>query len=133
MVEQRHGNRSTNNAPRNTYRTADGNWVAVSTSAQSIAERVLRLVGHPEVIDEPWFASGHGRAEHVDLLDALRRRLDRARAPATRCSQAFDRGRRRGRPGLQRAGHRRGPAHPARRRCSLEVDDPDLGPVLSTT
>ncbi len=69
IVEHRHGNRSTNNAPRNTYRTADGSWVAVSTSAQSIAERVLRLVGHPEVIDEPWFRSGRGRAEHVEELD----------------------------------------------------------------
>jgi crotonobetainyl-CoA:carnitine CoA-transferase CaiB-like acyl-CoA transferase len=68
-VEQRHGNRSTNNAPRNTYQTVEGSWVAVSTSAQSIAERVLRLVGHPEAIDEPWFASGHSRAQHADLLD----------------------------------------------------------------
>ncbi|GGM45902.1 CaiB/BaiF CoA transferase family protein [Dactylosporangium sucinum] len=70
IVAERHGNRSTNNAPRNTYRTSDGSWVAISTSAQRIAERVLRLVGHPEVIDEPWFKSGRERAEHVDLLDA---------------------------------------------------------------
>jgi crotonobetainyl-CoA:carnitine CoA-transferase CaiB-like acyl-CoA transferase len=70
VVGQRHGNRSTNNAPRNTYRTKDGSWVAVSTSAQAIAERVLRLVGHPEVIDEPWFATGRGRVEHVEELDA---------------------------------------------------------------
>ncbi|MFS8479723.1 MAG: CoA transferase, partial [Micromonosporaceae bacterium] len=70
IVERRHGNRSTNNAPRNTYRTRDGSWVAISTSAQQIAERVMRLVGHPEVIDEPWFATGRGRAEHVDLLDS---------------------------------------------------------------
>jgi crotonobetainyl-CoA:carnitine CoA-transferase CaiB-like acyl-CoA transferase len=69
IIGHRHGNRSTNNAPRNTYRTRDGSWVAVSTSGQSIAERVLRLVGHPEVIDEPWFRTGRGRAEHVDLLD----------------------------------------------------------------
>ncbi len=70
VVEQRTGNRSTSNAPRNVYPTSDESWVAVSTSAQSIAERVLRLVGHPEVIDEPWFASGRGRVGHVDLLDA---------------------------------------------------------------
>ncbi len=69
VVQQRSGNRSVNNAPRNTYRTRDGRWVAVSTSAQSIAERVLRLVGHPEVIPEPWFQSGKGRAEHVEVLD----------------------------------------------------------------
>jgi crotonobetainyl-CoA:carnitine CoA-transferase CaiB-like acyl-CoA transferase len=68
-MQPRTGNRSVNNAPRNIYRTGDGKWVAVSTSAQSIAERVLTLVGHPEVIDEPWFASGVGRVEHADLLD----------------------------------------------------------------
>jgi crotonobetainyl-CoA:carnitine CoA-transferase CaiB-like acyl-CoA transferase len=71
IVETRHGNRSTNNAPRNTYRTADGHWVAVSTSAQAIAERVMYLVGHPEVIEEPWFATGRGRFEHVEQLDRM--------------------------------------------------------------
>ncbi|WP_030683720.1 CaiB/BaiF CoA transferase family protein [Streptomyces sp. NRRL B-1347] len=69
LVQPRTGNRSTNNAPRNTYRTADGGWVAVSTSAQSIAERVLRLVGRPELTDEPWFTTGAGRAAHADVLD----------------------------------------------------------------
>jgi crotonobetainyl-CoA:carnitine CoA-transferase CaiB-like acyl-CoA transferase len=68
-VQPRTGNRSQNNAPRNTYRTADGGWVAVSTSAQSVAERVMRLVGRPELIDEPWFATGAGRARHADVLD----------------------------------------------------------------
>ncbi|NOY55409.1 MAG: CoA transferase [Actinobacteria bacterium] len=69
LVQPRTGNRSVNNAPRNAYKTRDGRWVAVSTSSQNIAERVLRLVGHPEVIEEPWFASGRTRAEHGDLLD----------------------------------------------------------------
>ncbi|MBT2487007.1 CoA transferase [Streptomyces sp. ISL-96] len=68
-VQPRTGNRSRNNAPRNTYRTADGAWVAVSTSAQSVAERVMRLVGRPDLIDEPWFTTGSGRAEHADELD----------------------------------------------------------------
>lgn len=70
ILQERTGNRSTNNAPRNLYRTSDGHWVAVSTSAHVIAERVMRLVGHPEVIDEPWFAAGASRAKHADLLDA---------------------------------------------------------------
>jgi crotonobetainyl-CoA:carnitine CoA-transferase CaiB-like acyl-CoA transferase len=68
-VQPRTGNRSRNNAPRNTYRTADGSWLAVSTSAQSIAERVMRLVGRPELAGEPWFGTGSGRAEHADVLD----------------------------------------------------------------
>ena len=69
IVQPRVGNRSVNNAPRNVYRTGDGGWVAVSTSSQSIAERVMRLVGRPDLIDEPWFATGHQRAEHADELD----------------------------------------------------------------
>ncbi|GGP94541.1 CaiB/BaiF CoA transferase family protein [Streptosporangium pseudovulgare] len=69
IVPPRTGNRSVNNAPRNTYRCADGSWVAVSTSAQNIAERVMRLVGRPEYIAEPWFATGAGRAEHAAELD----------------------------------------------------------------
>ena len=71
VVQERRGNRSVNNAPRNTYRTSDGRWVAISTSAQSVAERVMHLVGHPELIEEPWFASGSERAEHSDELDAV--------------------------------------------------------------
>jgi crotonobetainyl-CoA:carnitine CoA-transferase CaiB-like acyl-CoA transferase len=69
VVQRRTGNRSVNNAPRNTYRTSDGRWLAVSSSAQSVAERIVRLVGRPELAEEPWFASGTSRAEHADELD----------------------------------------------------------------
>ena len=69
QVQQRLGNRSANNAPRNVYRTRDGEWVAVSTSSQSIAERVVRLVGRADLVEQPWFATGRQRAEHADELD----------------------------------------------------------------
>ncbi|MFB9265098.1 CaiB/BaiF CoA transferase family protein [Bradyrhizobium erythrophlei] len=69
-VQKRTGNRSDKNAPRNTYKTADGKWVAVSTSSTSIAARVMRLVGLPEVVNEPWFQSASGRLQHVESLDS---------------------------------------------------------------
>jgi crotonobetainyl-CoA:carnitine CoA-transferase CaiB-like acyl-CoA transferase len=69
-LEPRTGNRSSHNAPRNVYRTADGSWVAVSSSATSIAERVMRLVGRGDLVEQPWFATGSGRVEHVDEIDA---------------------------------------------------------------
>ena len=69
IIPARTGNRSVNNSPRNTYLTLDNKWLAVSTSAQSIAERVMVLVGHPEVIHEEWFSEGATRAQHADLLD----------------------------------------------------------------
>jgi crotonobetainyl-CoA:carnitine CoA-transferase CaiB-like acyl-CoA transferase len=69
-LQPRTGNRSSHNAPRNAYRTSDGSWVAVSASATSIAERVLRLVGRPDLVDQDWFATGSGRAAHVEEIDA---------------------------------------------------------------
>ncbi|MEJ7795052.1 MAG: CoA transferase [Nocardioides sp.] len=68
-VQPRTGNRSVNNAPRNVYRTRDGEWLAVSTSSQSIAERVLRMVGRADLVEEAWFATGGQRAVHADELD----------------------------------------------------------------
>lgn len=54
--------------PRNVYRTADDRWVAVSTSAESVAQRVLELVG---VQGDPRFADFAARAEHRAELDEL--------------------------------------------------------------
>jgi crotonobetainyl-CoA:carnitine CoA-transferase CaiB-like acyl-CoA transferase len=71
IVPGRHGNRSANNAPRNTYLTRDGRWVAISASATSIAERVLRLVGRHDIAEQPWFASARQRVKHGDQLDGI--------------------------------------------------------------
>jgi len=54
--------------PRGTYRCADGVWVAVSTSAESVAQRVLTLLG---LAGDERFASFAGRMEHREELDAL--------------------------------------------------------------
>lgn len=53
--------------PRSTYRTADDRWVAVSTSAESVARRVLDMVG---VGDDARFHSFAGRVAHREELDA---------------------------------------------------------------
>ncbi|HEY6961406.1 MAG TPA: CoA transferase [Gaiellaceae bacterium] len=70
QLPPRTGNRSSHNAPRNVYRTADDAWVAVSASATSIAERVLRLVGRADLVEQEWFSTGAGRVAHVDEIDA---------------------------------------------------------------
>jgi len=54
--------------PRGTYRTKDDRWVAVSTSAESVARRVMQLIG---VGDDPRFATFAGRVEHRDELEPL--------------------------------------------------------------
>ncbi len=54
--------------PRGTYRCADGVWVAVSTSAESVAHRLLGLLG---VGDQERFSTFEGRTAHRDELDLL--------------------------------------------------------------
>ncbi len=71
--------------PRGTYRCADGRWVAISTSAETVAQRVLDLVG---VGDDPRFASFEARAEHRDELEGLVSRWIAAR-PSDEVFDAF--------------------------------------------
>ena len=52
--------------PRNTYRTGDGRWVAVSTSAESVAQRVMELIG---LGDDPSMAGFAGRVAHRSEID----------------------------------------------------------------
>ena len=52
--------------PRGTYRCSDGKWVAISTSAESVARRVLQIVG---LGDDPRFGDFAGRIAHRDEVD----------------------------------------------------------------
>lgn len=70
-VQTRTGNRSTYSAPRNTYRTTDGEWVALSGSANAVALRILRAVGGEELATDPRFRTPDARLEHVEELDEI--------------------------------------------------------------
>lgn len=54
--------------PRGTYRCSDGRWVGLSASADSVAQRVNRVLG---VGDDPRFATFAGRMEHRDELERI--------------------------------------------------------------
>ena len=54
--------------PRGTFRTADHRWVAVSTSAESVARRVMVLIGAG---DDERFATFAGRVANRDEVDGL--------------------------------------------------------------
>lgn len=54
--------------PRGTYRCRDGKWVVVSTSSDSVAERVLRILG---LEGDERFTTFADRAENRDALEAV--------------------------------------------------------------
>ncbi|KUN86701.1 acyl-CoA transferase [Streptomyces bungoensis] len=126
-VQERTGNRSANNAPRNLYRTADGCWVAVSTSAQSVAERVMRLVGRPELIEEPWFGTGAQRAAHADVLDEAVGSWIAAR-PRAEVLAAFEKAEAAVAPVQDARDVMTDPQYQALHTVTT-VDDPELGPL----
>ncbi len=71
LVQERLGNATTWTSPRNAYLTRDDRWVALSASSQTIAERLIRLVGRADLISEDWFADHEGRARHCAELDEI--------------------------------------------------------------
>ena len=127
--------------PRGTYQCADGKWVAVSTSAESVAGRVMALVG---VDGDARFTSFAGRVEHRDELDDIVRGVDRRstvgrRVGSVRCRASSNRSghddvrhRRRPplpRPGRDRRGRRRDDAGPRRAAVGHSGRDPLGGPT----
>lgn len=70
-VPGRMGNRIAYSAPRGVYETNDGRWVGISGSAESVARRLLLLVGGEALADDPRFATNNARLRNVEELDRL--------------------------------------------------------------
>jgi crotonobetainyl-CoA:carnitine CoA-transferase CaiB-like acyl-CoA transferase len=71
LVSGRHGNRLPYVAPRNTYRTVDDRWIALSGTSQSIADRILRAIGRGDLASDPRFATNEARVQNVEQLDEV--------------------------------------------------------------
>jgi crotonobetainyl-CoA:carnitine CoA-transferase CaiB-like acyl-CoA transferase len=126
-IPGRVGNRLDASAPRNAYRAADGRWLAISSASPSMAQRVYRVVGRPELADDPRYVDPVqrlGRAHEVDQIVAdwvLEHTLDDAMAifevaevaaaPVYDASQLLE------------------DEHLQARGFFVEVDDSDLGQV----
>ena len=66
----RMGNRGTSVAPCDLFQVQDG-WVLLQVAGQPMFKRWCRLVGRPELFDDPRFADDDLRWEHGDLLNDL--------------------------------------------------------------
>ncbi len=67
---RRMGNRSSTTSPRNVWRTSDGRYVAISASIQSMAERLFRAIGRPDMIADPRFRTNTDRVRNADACEA---------------------------------------------------------------
>ncbi len=62
----------------NNYQTKDGKWVAVSAANRQVLERVLKLIGGDQLLNDERFKPGK-TAQHMDELDAITHRWMRER------------------------------------------------------
>ena len=66
-LQERLGSAIPYSVPRGTYLCGDGEWVAISASANTVALRVMDLVG---LGGDPRFETFAGRVHHCDVVDA---------------------------------------------------------------
>lgn len=69
-MQERMGSQIPYTVPRNVYRCADGKFIAMSTSSDSVAARVMTLLG---LDHDERFSTFAGRVEHRDIIDAAMR------------------------------------------------------------
>lgn len=67
----RMGNQGTSVAPCDLYRTCDDGWVLLQVAGQPMFKRWCRLVGRPDLFDDPRFADDDLRWENGDVLNDL--------------------------------------------------------------
>ncbi|WP_083469236.1 CaiB/BaiF CoA transferase family protein [Methylobacterium variabile] len=121
------GNRVSITAPRNVYRTRDGEWLALSASTQDMAARLFRAIGRPDMVDDPRFATNSARLDNVDAVDAIVGGFIAARDLADNLAY-FEQAEVTVGPVYDPAGFALDP-HVQGRGVLVEVEDPELGPV----
>ena len=73
--------------PRGVYQCSDGRWVGISTSSESVARRVMAMLG---LGDDPRFQSFAGRVEHRDTVESRMREWCAARTRDEAMAQLAD-------------------------------------------
>ncbi|OBK17088.1 CaiB/BaiF CoA transferase family protein [Mycobacterium asiaticum] len=69
LVPERSGNRWDISAPRNTYRTADGRWLAMSGSSPALALRVFHAIGRDDFVHHADFSDPQRRLARAGEVD----------------------------------------------------------------
>src|SRR5579872_3154656 len=127
VVRTREGNRLSNSAPLDNYRSADDRYVCVVAGSDANFARLCAAMERPDLLDDPRFTTLADRAQHGDVINAVVADWAAARPAAEveeRCI-AHD-------VPVATAYSARDiamDAHFAARHDLVEIDDPVLGPV----
>ncbi len=127
VAQSRTGNRVDASAPRNTYRTCDDKWIAVSSAASSTAKAVYRAIERADLAERRCYVDPEPRQQRSEEIDALvadwvaRHTFDRVMteflAEGVAAAPVYD------------AGDLLADEHFRARGTFVAVDDAELGPV----
>jgi crotonobetainyl-CoA:carnitine CoA-transferase CaiB-like acyl-CoA transferase len=70
-IMQRHGNASGAASPRGIYEAADGGWLSIAASNQSIALRLFDAMGRPELRDDERYATNTARMANNESMQQI--------------------------------------------------------------
>lgn len=71
FITQRHGNSSGAASPRGIYEAADGGWLAIAASNQTIAMRLFDAMDRPDLKTDPRYATNAARMENNTALQQI--------------------------------------------------------------
>ena len=103
IVAERAGPHLPGNAPNSVYPTRDRGYILITAAADAVFRRLATVIGRPEMIDDPRFATAVARADHMaecdeavgswsqshDMAD-VERALEEAKVPASRIYTVAD-------------------------------------------
>ncbi|HEX4943305.1 MAG TPA: CaiB/BaiF CoA-transferase family protein, partial [Usitatibacteraceae bacterium] len=70
-IRERAGSALPGIVPSNTYRCRDGKYVVIGANGDSIFKRMMRMIGRPDLADDPSLASNDGRVRRTEELDRV--------------------------------------------------------------
>lgn len=70
IVQERAGSRLPLVSPRNTFRTRDGKWIAISAGAPAVFARLCQALDAPHIASDPRFATNQSRRIYSDEIEA---------------------------------------------------------------
>ena len=70
-IRERTGSTLPGIAPSNTYECKDGKHIVIGGNGDRIFQRLMVAIGHEEFAHDERFATNQGRADHVEMIDAI--------------------------------------------------------------
>lgn len=71
VVREPSGSTVTGIAPTNTYQCSDGKYVVIGGNGDSIFQRLMIGIGHPDLAEDSRLTNNAGRVEHEDEIDQI--------------------------------------------------------------